>query len=155
MTMAQPMIEGVMVKPLRRIPDERGAIYHMVKVTDPDFKQFGEIYFSVVNPGAIKGWHVHKAMTLNYAVVKGMIKLVLYDARVKSPTKGMLQEIFMGDDNYVLVTVPPGVVNGFKGIGVEQSIVANCASHPHDPDEIERIDPFNKKIGYDWGIKHG
>lgn len=148
------IIDGVIVKPLRKIPDERGAIYYMLKTTDAEFKQFGEIYFSIINPGAIKGWHVHKEMTLNYAVVKGMIKLVLYDNRQKSPTKGMLMELFIGDENYALVTVPPGVINGFKGISVTPSIVANCATIPHDPDEIERIDPFSKRIPYNWEIKN-
>lgn len=149
------MIDGVIVKPLRRIPDERGAIFHMLKRTDPEFEEFGEIYFSVANPGAIKGWHLHEVMTLNYAVVSGMIKLVLYDQREGSPTHGEVQEIFMGDLNYVLVRVPPGVVNGFKGISVAPAIVANCATHPHDPAEISRIDPFTKDIPYDWAIKHG
>ncbi len=149
------MIDGVLIKPLRKIPDERGAIFHMLKCTDPEFQQFGEIYFSVVNPGAIKAWHVHSLMTLNYAVVSGMIKFVLYDQRPDSPTTGALQEIFMGDLNYVLVRVPPGVVNGFKGISTTPAIVANCATHPHDPAEISRIDPFTPGIPYDWEIRHG
>ena len=149
------MIEGVIIKQLRKIPDERGSIMHMLKVTDSEFEKFGEIYFSTVYPGAIKGWHLHKVMTLNYAVVKGNIKLVLFDMRDDSPTKGELQEIFVGDKNYCLVRIPPGVANGFKGIGVEEAIVANCPSHPHNPGEIRRIDPFTKDIPYDWNIKHG
>jgi len=149
------MIEGVIIKSLRKISDERGAVMHMLKNTDPEFEQFGEIYFSTAYPGAIKGWHLHKVMTLNYTVVKGNIKLVLFDMRDDSPTKGELQEIFTGDKNYCLVRIPPGVANGFKGIGAEEAIVANCATHPHDPEEIKRIDPFTKKIPYDWNIKHG
>ncbi|MFH1394092.1 MAG: dTDP-4-dehydrorhamnose 3,5-epimerase family protein, partial [Candidatus Micrarchaeota archaeon] len=135
------MIDGVFIKPLKQIPDERGKIMHMLKRTDVHFEEFGEIYFSCVYPGVIKGWHNHTKMTLNYAVVQGMIKLVLYDAREKSPTKGELMEIFIGENNYSLVRVPPGVINGFKGIGEKMAIVANCASIPHDPEEIIRIDP--------------
>jgi len=93
-------------------------------------------------------------MILNYAVPHGNIKLVLYDDREGSPTRGELQEIFLGPDNYVLVTIPPLVWNGFKGIGQEMAIVANCASIPHDSEEIERLDPFDKSIPYDWGLKH-
>ena len=126
-----------------------------MRSTDPHFSQFGEIYFSEIFPGAIKGWHVHRKMELNYAVVSGDIKLVLYDARESSPTHGELQEIFMGEDNYVLVKIPPHVVNGFKAVGNEKAIVANCATIPHDPAEIERIDPFDPAIGYDWDIRHG
>ncbi len=149
------MIEGVQIIALRTIMDDRGMVRHMMKCTDPHFRQFGEIYFSVIFPGAIKAWHVHRKMELNYAVISGNIKLVLYDARKESPTSGEIQEICMGEDNYVLVKVPPHVVNGFKAIGTEKAIVANCASIAHDPEEIERLDPFDTSIGYDWGIRHG
>jgi len=149
------MIDRVLVKPLKQIVDERGKVMHMLRSDDENFEKFGEIYFSVVNPGAIKAWHLHPKMALNYAVVSGMIKLVLYDNRENSPTKGELMEIFMGDNNYVLVHVPVGVINGFKGIDTKPSIVANCATIPHDPSEITRIDPFDKTIPYDWNLKHG
>lgn len=149
------MIHGVLIIPLKKIPDERGRVMHMLKATDPHFERFGEIYFSTVYPGVIKGWHLHSKMTINYAVPKGMIKLVLFDAREGSPTKGELMELFVGDHNYVLVRVPPGVVNGFKGMGSEEAIVANCASIPHDPSEITRIDPFTRDIPYSWEVKHG
>lgn len=147
------MIEGVLIKPLRQIPDERGKIMHMMRADDPHFEKFGEIYFSVVYPDVVKGWHLHTKMTLNYAVVSGMIKLVLYDDRKESPTKGELQELYIGEDNYALVKIPPRIYNGFKGVGVEPAIVANCSDIPHDPEEIQRIDPFSKDIPYDWELK--
>jgi dTDP-4-dehydrorhamnose 3,5-epimerase len=148
------MIQGVSVLPLKQIPDERGKIMHMLRADDAHFRQFGEIYFSTVYPGVIKGWHLHKEMTLNYAVVFGMIKLALYDDRDASPTRGELMELFLGEDNYCLVTIPPLVWNGFKGIGLSQAIVANCASIPHDPGEILRLDPFENHIPYHWDLKH-
>jgi dTDP-4-dehydrorhamnose 3,5-epimerase len=151
----QVMIDGVVIKPLRKIPDERGCVMHMLRNDDPLFEKFGEIYFSTVYPGLIKGWHLHKKMTINYAVVAGSIKLVLYDDRPDSKTKGQLQEIFIGENNYCLVKVPPMVWNGFKGVGTVQAIVANCASIPHDPTEIVRMNPFDKKIPYNWDVKHG
>lgn len=149
------MIEGVRLTPLRKICDERGAIYHMLRADAPHFEKFGEIYFSLVYPGVVKGWHVHKEMTLNYAVPVGMIKLVLYDDRSESATRGELLEVFTGEHDYKLVTVPPGVVNGFKGIGTGPALVANCATHPHDPSgaEMLRIDPFENDIPYDWSLK--
>jgi dTDP-4-dehydrorhamnose 3,5-epimerase len=128
---------------------------HMLKNTDPHFKQFGEIYFSVINPGVIKAWHLHSQMTINYAVVEGNIKLVMFDQRQDSKTKGQLQEICFGQINYQLVRVPPGVVNGFTATGGARAIVANCADIPHDPNEITRIDPFTPAIPYDWSLKHG
>lgn len=148
------MIEGVKITPLKQILDERGKIMHMLRCDAEGFEGFGEIYFSCVNPEAIKGWHIHKEMTLNYAVVHGNIKLVLYDDRLGSPTTGELQEIFLGPDNYCLVTIPPRVWNGFKGIGTFPAIVANCSTIPHDPAEIDRLDPFDPSIPYNWEIKH-
>ncbi|MBI4184363.1 MAG: dTDP-4-dehydrorhamnose 3,5-epimerase family protein [Proteobacteria bacterium] len=148
------MIDGVIVTPLRQIHDERGKVMHMLRADQPQFAGFGEIYFSTVWPGAIKGWHLHRRMVLSYAVPVGLIKLVLYDEREESASRGALMELFLGPESYSLVTIPPLVWNGFKGLGSGQSVVANCASIPHDPDEIERRDPFDPRIPYDWAIKH-
>ena len=148
------MIDGIVITPLKQIPDERGKIMHMLRSDDPQFERFGEIYFSMVYPGAIKAWHLHTKMTLNYAVVVGMVKLVLYDPRPSSPTKGEIQELFLGEQNYMRVKIPPGIYNGFKGVGAVPALVANCATIPHDPAEIQRLDPFSKDIPYDWNLRH-
>jgi dTDP-4-dehydrorhamnose 3,5-epimerase len=148
-------IDGVIVQPLRIIPDERGRVMHMLRASDPWFRGFGEIYFSTIYPGVVKGWHLHKKMVLNYAVPVGRIKFVLFDPRQGSPTNGRLQELFLGPDRYCLVQVPPGVWNGFKGVGTEPALVANCATLQHDPDEIVRMDPHRNDIPYDWSLKHG
>jgi dTDP-4-dehydrorhamnose 3,5-epimerase len=148
------MINGVQVIPLRRIPDERGTVLYMLKRTDPHFQQFGEIYFSTVYAGITKAWHKHREMTLNYACVEGRIKLVLYDDRPDSSSRGELMELFLGPDSYSLVIIPPGVWNGFKGMSSPHAVVANCASHPHDPLEIERLDPLSNAIPYDWAVKN-
>ena len=148
------LIDGVVIHPLKQIPDERGKVMHMLKETDPHFEHFGEIYFSMVYPGVVKGWHRHARMTINYAVVVGAIKLVLYDDRPTSATCHQLQELFIGESAYCLVKVPPMVWNGFKGVGTTPAIVANCATIPHDPEGIERLDPFSKQIPYDWSLKH-
>ncbi len=149
------MIQGVKLKPLLQLPDERGKVLHMLRVDDPDFERFGEIYFSTVYPGAVKAWHLHREMALNYAVPVGNIKMVLYDERAGSETKGELMELFLGPDNYQLVHVPVGVWNGFKGLGAIPALVANCATIPHRQDEIVRMNPFTAAIPYDWTLKHG
>lgn len=147
-------IEGVTIKPLKKISDERGSIYHMLRCDDPIFEKFGEVYFATVYPGVIKGWHIHKKMTQNYAVVQGMIKLVLFDVRDNSETKDVLMELFVGEENYNLIKIPTGVWNGYKGIGVKPSLIANCATLPHDPNEMDRLDPFSDKIPYNWDLIH-
>lgn len=144
------MIDGVKVIPLKKICDERGMIMHMLKNSDPHFEQFGEIYFSTAYPGVIKGWHEHTKQVQFYAVVKGMIKLVMYDNRPKSPTYKELMEICIGDDNYQLVRIPTGVINGYKNICNETVIVANCSTLSHEPNEMLRHDPHGDKVPYEW-----
>ena len=148
------MIEGLVITPLRKIPDERGSIMHMLRADASHFIKFGEIYFSTAYPGVIKGWHEHTKQIQNYCVISGMIKLVLYDNRKDSKTFKELQEIFLGDDNYSLVTIPTGIIMGYKCIGQNKSILANCSTLPHDPNEMISYDPLNfKEIDYDWSLK--
>ena len=149
------MIDGVKVVALRQMADERGKIMHMLRVSDPHFSGFGEIYFSCAWPGVIKAWHVHQSMTINNAVISGRAKLAMYDLRPDSPTRGTLQEVFFGEDNYVLVQIPPGIANGYKAYGDKLVILANCASEPHRPEEMLRL-PYNDPvIPYDWTLQHG
>jgi len=146
------VIDGVKVVPLRQIPDERGKIMHMLKETDPHFIRFGEIYFSCAWPGVVKGWHVHRSMTVNNTVIVGRAKLVLYDGRDNSPTKGEVMELFIGEDNYCLVQIPPGIANGYKAFGDKMVVMANCATEAHDPAEIIYIDQHDNDIPYDWAL---
>lgn len=148
------MIDGVILTPLKQIFDERGKVMHMLSVNSPTFSQFGEIYFSCTYPGVVKAWHLHTEMTLNYAVISGEIKFVLFDDREKSPTRGQLQEIFISPENYLLVSVPPLVWNGFKSIGPTTAIVANCSDIPHDDREIVRRAPNDDSIPYSWALEH-
>ncbi|MDP1821174.1 MAG: dTDP-4-dehydrorhamnose 3,5-epimerase family protein [Acidimicrobiales bacterium] len=148
-------IDGLVVTPLRRIPDERGAVLHMLREDSPGFERFGEIYFSSVYPAVVKGWHRHHEMTLNYAVPVGMVKLVCYDDREGSSTHGNVVELHVGELSYSLVRIPPMVWNGFKGEGTAPALVANCSTIAHRPDEIDRLDPFDNDIPYDWSLRHG
>jgi len=150
----QTKIQDVWIKPLLKLPDERGMIMHMLRADEHIFEKFGEIYFSIGLPGVIKGWHHHTRQSQNYAVIQGMIKLVLYDDRESSTSKGVLIEIFTGEDKYELIHIPPGITNGYKTYGTKPAIVANCADLPHDPHEIIRYNPLNSHIDYNWDIMH-
>lgn len=144
------MIAGVEIHPLKIIRDERGQIMHMLRNDAGHFTKFGEIYFSMVFPQRVKAWHIHKEMTLNYAVPFGEILLVLHDDRAGSPTKGETMQIPLGDPNYSLVKVPPMVWNGFMGRGNFPALVANCSDIPHDPKEIGRIAADDPRVPYQW-----
>lgn len=147
------MIEGVKTKKLKVIPDERGRLMEMLRSDDELFITFGQVYLTTAYPGVVKGWHYHKKQTDNMVVVKGMMKIVLYDAREGSSTKGEVNEFFMGIHNTILLQIPPFVFHGFKCIGEEEAMVINCPTETfnyEDPDEF-RVDPHENDIPYDWG----
>ncbi len=143
-------IDGVVVEPRKKIPDERGTIMHGVRA-DQLLNPFGEVYFKKLNFGVVNGWHTHETLYLNYLCIEGMIKLVLYDMRENSATHGIVQELFIGDDNHCMVHIPPGIANGSKGLSNPYAIMCNVASQAHDPSlKYLRIDPHSGEIPYDW-----
>lgn len=145
-------IEGVAVFPLKQIEDERGAVLHMIRSDSPVFSRFGEIYFSIVNPGVIKAWKRHKVMTQHFAVPVGRLRLVFFDDRADSPSKGLVEEIILGrPDHYFLICIPPMVWYGFQGISNIPTLLANCSDMPHDPNESEHLPVSNDHISYNWG----
>jgi len=151
------MIEGIKIKQLKIIPDERGFVMELLRSDDEIFDKFGQVYLSVAYPGVVKGWHYHKLQTDYFTIVKGMMKVVLYDHRKESQTYGQINEFFMGEQNPMLLVIPPYVVHGMKAIGTEPGYLINCPSLPYDrksPDEY-RIDPHGGEIPYNWERKDG
>jgi dTDP-4-dehydrorhamnose 3,5-epimerase len=139
------------------IPDERGYLMEIMREDDPLFQRFGQLYLSVAYPGVVKGWHYHRKQTDYFCIVKGMMKVVLYDPREASPTRGIVNEFFVGERNPSLVCIPPLVIHGMKAIGVEPGFLVNCPSEMYvyaEPDEF-RIDPHDNDIPYDWTRKDG
>ena len=135
--------------------DDRGYVMEILRDDDEIFLGFGQVYVSSVFPGVVKAWHLHRENTLNYAAVTGMIKCVLYDDREDSPTRGELNEFFLGENNYQLITIPPGIWNGVKGVSAAESMIAIVMDLPYNPEEVVRKDPFRNNIAYDWNLKHG
>jgi dTDP-4-dehydrorhamnose 3,5-epimerase len=151
------MIDGVIVKKLKVVADERGYLMEMLRADDPFFRKFGQAYLTVAYPGVVKGWHYHKVQTDHFVCVKGMIKVALYDNREESSTKGRVGEFFIGERNPAILTIPPGVVHGFKATGPESGYLINIPSEPYcyeNPDEF-RIDPYDNDIPYDWDARDG
>jgi len=149
------MIEGVKTKKLKVIPDERGRLAECLRSDDEIFEKFGQVYYTTALPGAVKAWHYHKLQDDNFVCVKGMIKLVLYDSREGSKTKGEINEFFIGDHNPMLVQIPKNVYHGFKGVSAEEAIVVNTPTMPYNakkPDEF-RLDAHTDEIPYDWARK--
>ena len=151
------MIEGVLIKKLKVIPDERGRLMEMLRSDDSLFIKFGQIYMTSTYPGVVKAWHYHNKQTDNIVAVKGMLKLVIYDPREGSKTKGEVSEFFIGEHNPVLVQVPNGLYHGWKCVSESEAIVINCPTEVYDyeePDEF-RLPYDSEEIPYDWSLKHG
>lgn len=151
------MIEGVRIKRLKVIPDERGRLMEMLRRDDELFINFGQTYITTAFPGVVKAWHYHKVQTDNFVVVHGMMKVVLYDNRPESKTLGEINEFFLGDHNPMLLSIPPMVLHGFKCISPFEAILVNAPTEVYryeDPDEF-RIHPHDNDIPYNWGRKDG
>ncbi|MCZ6671137.1 MAG: dTDP-4-dehydrorhamnose 3,5-epimerase family protein [Acidobacteria bacterium] len=149
------MIEGVKIKHLKVIPDERGRLMEMLRADDDIFKKFGQVYLTAAYPGVVKGWHYHKKQWDHFVCVRGMMKVVLYDSRDDSPTKGEVNEFFLGEHNPILVQIPPFVYHGFKCVSDHEALIINTPSEPYrydDPDEF-RAPAHDPKIPYDWNRK--
>lgn len=144
------MIDGIRITPLKPIRDERGAVFSILRSDSPDFERFGEVYCSLVNSGAIKAWKQHKEIAQNLAVPSGKIKLVVYDDRKSSSTRGQIEELYVGEDAYQLVHIPPLLWYGFQGLSPLPALIVNCATQPHDPNEVERLEIKNNLIPYAW-----
>ncbi len=154
---AKPVpIHDVLVKPLRLIPDERGWLMEVLRSDDEHFVKFGQVYVSGTYPGVVKAWHYHKRQTDFFACVAGMVKLVLMDTRDGSPTRGAVNEFFIGEQNPQLVRVPNLVYHGWKCISAGTALVVNVPTEPYryaDPDEF-RVEPHGA-LPYDWTRKDG
>ena len=151
------MIEGVKVRQLRFIPDERGYLMEILRSDWEEFERFGQVYVTAGYPGAVKGWHYHKLQTDHFVCIHGMAKVVLYDRREVSPTHGEVNEFFIGERNPCLIKIPSGVVHGFKGVGEDVALIVNVPTELYDysqPDEY-RLPHDTDEIPYDWTLKHG
>jgi dTDP-4-dehydrorhamnose 3,5-epimerase len=153
----QQLIHGVRVKALRAIPDERGRLMELLRRDDDLFLEFGQVYLTTVYPGVTKAWHYHKLQTDHFVCVRGMIKLALFDEREDSPTRGTVNEFFLGDHQQQLVQIPPHVWHGFKCVSDVEAMIVNVPTHPYRPEAPDeyRLDAHQNHIPYRWERKDG
>lgn len=146
------MIDGVMVKKLRVIPDERGRLMEILRSDDEIFEGFGQTYVTTALPGVVKAWHYHKLQDDHFCVLVGMMKVALYDAREGSPTRGEVNEFFLGVHNPLVLRIPAGVYHGFKCISETEAMCLNTPTRTYnyqEPDEY-RLPAHTDQIPYDW-----
>lgn len=155
--MEKRLIDGVEIRKLQPIVDERGWLMELFRSDWKEYERFGQLYVTTCYPGIVKAWHYHKKQTDNFICIKGMAKVVLYDARVNSITKGVINEFFMGERNFMLLKIPPSVYHGFKAIGNQEAWILNIPTEVYnysEPDEF-RVPFDSKDIPYDWAAKNG
>jgi dTDP-4-dehydrorhamnose 3,5-epimerase len=154
----KPLIQDVRVKPLKALPDERGRLFEILRRDEEIFSKFGQAYITTTYPGVVKAWHYHRLQDDYFTCVRGMIKLVIYDDREGSPTRGLLNEFFVGEHALQLVVVPHLTWHGWKCISLDEAMILNLVTEPYDhaaPDE-HRLPPHdNGVIPYDWQRKDG
>lgn len=151
------MIEGVKVKELRVIPDERGMLMEILRNDDELFEKFGQVYMTTTYPDVVKAWHMHKIQTDNVVCLQGMIKLALYDPREDSPTYQQVNEFYLGALNSLLVQIPPEVYHGWMCVSQQEAVIVNVPTEVYNyerPDE-HRIDAHENVIPYEWSRKDG
>jgi len=151
------LIDGVAARSAKVIPDERGRLGEIMRADDKWFKKFGQVYFTTTYPGVVKAWHYHKKQTDHFYVVRGTVKVALYDGRKDSPTQGEVNEVYISEHRPVLVRIPPGVCHGWMCVGETEAYIVNVVSEMYNyeqPDEF-RIDAHNNDIPYDWTRRDG
>lgn len=135
------MIDGLTLHPLKRIHVDKGDILHALKSSDDGYCGFGEVYFSEVRSGEVKGWKRHNRMCLNIIVIQGRIRFVVFDDRSDSATQGQFEEIILSpNDNYQRLTIAPGLWMAFQGYSEETSMLMDVIPEPHDPSEADRVE---------------
>ena len=149
------MIDGVKIKKLKVIPDERGRLMEILRRDDDLFQAFGQVYVTTTYPGVVKAWHRHRKQTDNIACIAGLIKVALYDGREGSPTAGETNEFYLGVHSPALLHVPPGIYHGWMCVSLEEAVIVNVPTEPYSPQapDEERLDPRDNFIPYDWARK--
>lgn len=135
------MIDGVVIKKLTRLLDERGYLMEIMRADDEVFDKFGQAYVSACFPGIVKAWHCHEVQFDHFCCLQGNLKVGLYDEREGSPTAGQTQTLVIGVLNPCLVRIPPYVWHGFMAVGDETAVVLNLPTETYNyehPDELRR-----------------
>lgn len=152
------LIHGVTFKELTTHIDDRGSVCEMFDsrwTWHKDPMVFS--YFFTIRPGVAKGWGMHKKHEDRYFIMSGEIMVVLYDDRPKSPTKGLVNKIFLSEYNRRLMNIPIGVWHADQNIGSKDCVVVNfptiCYDHKN-PDKY-RLPLNTNKIPYKFDNVHG
>ncbi|MCL6611490.1 MAG: dTDP-4-dehydrorhamnose 3,5-epimerase family protein [Peptococcaceae bacterium] len=151
------LIKDVAVKQLKIIPDDRGYLMEMMRKDWPEFMQFAQSYVTACYPGVYKAWHYHKKQWDHFVCLWGMARVVLYDAREDSPTRGKINVFHIGQLNPALLRIPPLVYHGFTAEGGRTALIVNFPTELYnylEPDEF-RVPYNDPSVPYDWEVKHG
>jgi dTDP-4-dehydrorhamnose 3,5-epimerase len=137
---ARPPIEGVSVHELSRFRDDGGSMTELSRFTSgrPDALsgfEVAQLNYSVVEPGVLKAFHVHRRQTdVWFVPPEDRVLLVLVDVREGSPTQRHVLRMMLGDGASILVRIPPGVAHGCKNVGTAPARIVYMTDVRFTPD---------------------
>lgn len=143
---------GVTLTSLKRVSVINGDVYHALKASEETYKGFGELYFSRIDYGKVKGWKKHTKFTLNLTVPAGYVRFVVFlsDKETGLPSELVGEYLIGANDNHQRLTVPPGYWVAFQGLHQSVNVIANVIPEEHIPAEAENIElaanPFDWKM---------
>lgn len=145
-------IEGARVIPLKVVAGERGHLMEVQRADDACHPGFGQAYVTCTLPGVVKAWYRHRKQFDQVALVKGELRLALYDAREGSATRHNLLEVVITEERPALVQIPPGVWHGFRAEGREPAYLLhlNSAAYNFEETDEEQLPPDSDSIPYGW-----
>jgi dTDP-4-dehydrorhamnose 3,5-epimerase len=151
-----PAMEGVLVRRLGGIHDDRGGLTPIIDPADPFWSEpVVHCYLIRIRPGRIKGWGLHERQADRDCVTTGSVRSVLFDARPHSPTRGEFAVFFFTPQTPGLLRIPPGVWHAHQNWGSDEALILNFPTARFDPQhpDKQRIDPHSGVIPFDWSLR--
>jgi dTDP-4-dehydrorhamnose 3,5-epimerase len=150
--LAEP-ISGVLVREVKNVLKDNGVLTEIFRLDwDLGPGAIQQVFQVTLSPGGLSAWHTHRLTTDRLFVTHGQIKIVLFDGREDSPTRGRVNELRFGTVRPALVIVPPGVWHAVQNISSGPSTILNIVDRAYryeDPDHW-RLPPDTPEIPYSF-----
>ena len=134
-----PRIEGVCVRPAITHPDERGSVCEIVSEGWDD-NPIVHVYEITIRPGVVKGWVKHELQDDRLFTAAGSMRIVLYDDREGSPTRGLVTQNCFDDHSRALLTIPAGVWHAVENVGISDAQLVNSPTRTYNHEEPDKWD---------------
>jgi dTDP-4-dehydrorhamnose 3,5-epimerase len=148
------VIDGVKLVPRIRHADDRGYVTEVLRADEEHFQKFGQAYVTACHPGVVKAWHKHNTQTDYFYVVRGTMKVGLYDDREGSPTQGQYGVVILGEKGHeAQLVIPPGIWHGMMALG-EFAVMLNIPTEVYDRDQPDEMRAAWDAFDDIWTVKN-